>query len=258
MSKLQYIHFCGGFGAEAGKQLRFWELSAINTAAALHPEATIMLHTQAGSWDNAPYFAAVRFYSESERCGWKTWTAVHGAHQSDRVRLLALLEYGGLYQDTDSFMLKNCDELSGMAETGIPDQWTGKSLVNGFMYVGNDKSWLKQAYDAIDCYDGKIGWDNTSCKLYSKLLRKTKTGLTLLAPSLYTCVTWHARDRGKFFGVVTAEMLLRVAGASVAHAMSSGLNYAAKCSLMDNPPTDSVYEYILNRQKLICETSPYN
>ena len=252
MSEIQYLHFCGGFGADEGKPLRFWELSAIETAHVLHPNATVMLHTQTNSWANAPDWTTVLYYDEAERSAWTTWTATLGAHQSDRVRLLALLKYGGLYQDTDSFMLQNCDHLADLDGVAIPDQGTGNTLISGFIYAGTNRQWLKELYDRVDNYSGTRykSWLATSCEIYTQLLKDKTPGLTVLQASLYTCVNW--RDTGVFFGSLTPESKQRVDSALVCHAIDK-VKYKQKLLLMDEPPVDSVYEYILNKQQTIVE-----
>lgn len=251
---IQYLHFCGGFGQQAGLPLRFWELLAIEAAAKLHPKAKLMIHTSAGSWDNMPSYATRIDYSEAESRQWSTWTCQHGAHVSDRVRLLALLKYGGLYQDTDSFTLRNCDELAKLDVCGIPGMSRNLSIINGFIYAKPNDPWLKAVYDRVDGFGGAKTWADSSVKLYSKL-RKEIPGCKALPYQKYTCATWHQWDAEFLFGQLTEQSRARADAASAFHAIHTGLSYAEKTYNMDNPPEGSTYAYVLSKCKAIVQSS---
>lgn len=250
---IDYLHFCGGFGAESGNPLRFWEHIAIAAAARLHPTATLMLHTSPGSWSNAPASSIVKYYTEDESSQYTAWRCKHGAHQSDKVRLMALLEYGGLYQDTDSFMLRNCDHLSDYSTCAIPGQSKSprSQIVNGFIYAptANDP-WLTHLYSELNTLRGSQAWNHSSIELYSRLRRQVP-GCTMLDFSKYTMANWHKKDRDFFFGALDSTGHQRVDNCYVAHAIQAGLKYKDKTYLMNNPPPDSVYAYILEK----CQSS---
>ena len=242
---LKYLHFCGGFGAAAGKPLRFWELLAIKSAQRLHPNATVMLHTIKGSWSNASDGVTVKHYTEQECRQYTTWKCKHGAHQSDKVRLMALLEYGGLYQDTDSFMLKNCDDLASLSTAAMPLQ-NRVSLANGFMYSpapGNP--WLTEAQNRVDTLGSAKGWDGSSIRLYTKLYKERPQGCTALPCSDYLVSSTQPKDKDFFFGLMTKESLLRLEQGKVVHALEPNMNHAFKKQLMDNPPKFSLYAHVL-------------
>ena len=242
---LKYLHFCGGFGAEAGRPLRFWELLAIKSAQRLHPNATVMLHTVKGSWSNAPKGTTVKHYTEQECSQYTTWKCKHGAHQSDKVRLMALLEYGGLYQDTDSFMLKNCDHLADFSTAAMP-LLNSVSLANGFIYSPTPENpWLTEAYHRVDTLGSAKGWDGSSVKLFTKLYKDLPDGCTRLPCFEYLISSALRKDKDFFFGRLTKESLLRLERGKVVHALSSGIPYKTKTQLMDNPPKFSLYAHVL-------------
>lgn len=253
---LQYLHFCGGFGQTAERPLRSWELLAVSVAKVLHPNATVLLHHGKCSWQNAPAGCEHIVYTDKEASSWKTWTCKHGAHMSDRVRLMALLKYGGLYQDTDSFMLDNCDELSQYNCALVKQGKTLRAGVqNCFIAAKPDSELLRLVYDAVDNYVGPIGWDITSAELYSKLALLNSDLLNVLDFQTYMTLSWQHKDKHVCFGPVTLESKQRVDSAKAFHVQSSGIRYKAKTDLVNNPPADSLFQYVLDKVTKLCQNS---
>lgn len=254
-SAIQYLHFCGGFGQTGGLPLRSWEQVSIRAAMALHPGATVLLHHEHGSWANAPAECEHVTYTQAEASEWSTWTARHGGHMSDRVRIMALLKYGGLYQDTDSFMLRNCDHLSAIGNTGLVWQTPGRTVVNGFIWQGLDSSLLREVWTEHDDFGNSgraLRWGGVFCQMYGRAYRANKVSVTGLESDLYTTLRWAKSDLDLCFGELSLPVQTRIDNANVFHVMANG-TYGQKSEYMAAPAPGSAFEYVLKLAKALYE-----
>lgn len=171
------IHFVGGFGKTRGARLKGKELLAMDAAFACYPEATIYAWTDAVSWPNLPAYAIRKTVSQEFYSSWPNVELVKGEHMSDKVRLFALLEYGGLYLDTDVYCMKRANfhnHKLQMANESFHNNTLNK-LNNGTIYApqANNKflSMWWEAYEASSKEDFS-SYVGMSCKLPVELANK--------------------------------------------------------------------------------------
>lgn len=104
------IHFVGGLGQHDGRPLEQFQLDAIASFRYDYPNADILLHTSLDSWLNSPtYCKVLRYEPAAYNNWWGTGPIQHGAHMADKLRTDVLMQFGGLYADTDVYSLKPYD-----------------------------------------------------------------------------------------------------------------------------------------------------
>jgi hypothetical protein len=93
------LHFVGGFSKSQGMELNELELLAIARAKLIYPQALIKAHTQIGSWLNLPDYC--ERVEVNQAWSWPNYEIKLGEHLADKIRILVLIQEGGLYIDTD-------------------------------------------------------------------------------------------------------------------------------------------------------------
>jgi len=166
---MKYIHFVGGFAKHKGKDLSLLDLTAISFARQVYPEATILAWTLNSSWPNLPAYCNKQLVPEQVCSNWPNFKISHGEHMSDKVRLYALLLYGGLYIDTDVLCLRPLPVQEKLIVAKQSRNSKSQLINNGIIYA-------PEPYNkALMCYLAKYlkaktmgAWDLLSCRnLYS-------------------------------------------------------------------------------------------
>jgi hypothetical protein len=252
------IHFVGGFGKARGKALASWELAAINSAVALNRDSQVLLHTTEDSWHNAPPQCEVLRWDCKHAANWATWECKEGAHMSDRVRLLALQAYGGVYLDTDCFSLQPIwkgleQELASSCTAACPIGATKRQVTNNIVYAKKDSDWLCEVLSRLDnlgrhaTKSDLAKWDFASTKLFSKLFAENRPDFQALNLDKWGLLAYKAKFRGVLFSKPTAETLAAVNGAYVVHAVAPFMSPRAKRKRMDLAPQDSLLSLLLEK-----------
>ena len=176
-----YIHFVGGFPKTStysigqGFELKSRELIAIEAARSCYPWARIVLWTDSNSWHNAPTYCERREVPRSSYSKWPNYELEAGHHMSDKVRLYALRQYGGLYIDSDVHCLRPLN-LLGRTKVLMANQHNAKTsnkLNNGIIFVPKPNNlfinkWIEHYKEST-----KIGyWDERSVAFPYKLAQQ--------------------------------------------------------------------------------------
>lgn len=149
-----YIHFVGGLAGHKGRNLLPKELIAIKLAKHHYPFARIKIWTDKASWHNAPNWCERHEVAESWYSAWSNFALKAGQHMSDKVRLFALKQFGGLYLDTDVLCLRPIN-LFGRQKVLMAREGnrSSKKLNNGIIYVPRPNHpfidiWIQQYTEA--------------------------------------------------------------------------------------------------------------
>lgn len=173
-----YIHFVGGFppaNSNRNFKLAPKELVAIESARNCYPWAKIILWTDSNSWHNAPSYCKRFEVPRAFYAKWPNYELQAGHHMSDKVRLYALQQYGGLYLDTDVYCLRPLN-LIGKTKVIMANQHnskTSKKLNNGIIFVPSPhhpfiKCWIEHYKQATE-----IGfWDQRSVSFPYQLAKE--------------------------------------------------------------------------------------
>lgn len=90
-------------------------------------------------------------------------------HQSDVARLQILLEYGGIYVDTDYLFFKSLDELREQPTVLAAE--TESNLVNGIILASNKSWFLWRWFEEYKKFDDSK-WSESSCFVPWRLWKK--------------------------------------------------------------------------------------
>ncbi len=121
----------------------------------------------------------------------------HFAHKADIIRLLLLLNVGGLYLDIDTISMRRLDELFDskpvMGIQLIPENGEIRGLCNAVMSSPKDsafiKIWLKN-YRTFKSGGHGLSWDEHSVRLPWKISQRHPQLIKILAPSELFQILW--------------------------------------------------------------------
>jgi len=88
------------------------------------------------------------------------------AHRADVVRLEILLEYGGIYLDSDMFVFKSIDNL--LHNPAVMGRQDVQGLCNAMILAEKNSSFIQRWYQNYKTFDDKV-WDYHSVVLPEKL-----------------------------------------------------------------------------------------
>ena len=155
------------FPGDAGEQWPFWAHLHLTTAAAvLRPETILFHHPEdalpAGHWWEAslpmltlaPQPRVTRVYSAP---------VLLKAHQSDVMRLSALIRHGGLYLDSDVLVLRSFEPLTHSAPFTIGVQSPGRTA-NAVLLSSRANPFVRRWADAYHTFNGSRDWDAHSVR----------------------------------------------------------------------------------------------
>lgn len=177
-----------------GKPWSWIHHMAVVTAAAVNDPPEILFwheHEPSGQWWKAsrPYLTLRKIAAPREIYG---RPLVHPAHRADVVRLLALIEHGGVYIDSDVWCLKPFDELEH-AGYWMGRQGTAYGLCNATM--GGDArspfamAWL-ESYSSFRSAGRDRHWDEHSVRIPLRLARHHRESLTIFQKGYFFCPLW--------------------------------------------------------------------
>lgn len=177
-----------------GKPWSWIHHMSVVTAAAVNKGARIMFwheHEPTGQWWEAsrPYLTLRKIAAPTEVFG---RPLVHPAHRADVVRLLVLLEHGGVYLDADVWCLRPFSEIE---HGGF---WMGRQgdaygLCNATM--GGDagarfaREWL-DLYRSFRSAGRDSHWDEHSVRLPLRLAAEIPDSVTVLPPDRLFAPLW--------------------------------------------------------------------
>ncbi|MFM8751430.1 glycosyltransferase [Rhabdaerophilum sp.] len=203
-SGVNALHFV--YGLKSAENFPFYACMAVLSAQARHPAAKTFLylhHEPTGVyWDLIKPRVEIVRIPDIDYFGFARIR--HYAHKSDVIRLLALIEIGGLYLDCDSFTLANMDELAhhdyvvGVQQT-IPGAMGGfcNAIMLGRRGSRFAKRWLRQ-YRSFRSSGRDKMWDFHSVKLPMYLYSRRRTGVHVLTHEKWFFPLWNHIDRFLF------------------------------------------------------------
>lgn len=177
-----------------GKPWSWFHHMAVVLAAKVNDPPDILFwheHEPTGQWwrKSRKYLTLRKIKAPAEIHG---RPLVHPAHKADVVRLLALLECGGVYIDSDVWCLRPFSEL---AHAGF---WMGRQgprygLCNATMggQAGSAfvRAWL-ETYATFRSTGRDRFWDEHSVRVPLRLSRHHKDGLTIYPPNYFFAPLW--------------------------------------------------------------------
>jgi hypothetical protein len=127
----------------------------------------------------------------------------HPAHRADVFRLQTLIEFGGIYLDTDVLVQKSFDDLLShscvLGEEGLSGKW---GLTNAVILAEPEaiflRRWLKQ-YQTFRSAGKDRYWNEHSVILPSKLRKIHPNELTVLNYRAFYWPIWNERGLRKIF-----------------------------------------------------------
>lgn len=196
-SGVRALHFV--YGLKSAESFPFYACMAVLSAQARHPQAKTFfyLHHE----PTGIYWEVIRSRVEIVQVpnfNYFGFSRIkHYAHKSDVIRLLALIDIGGLYLDCDSFTLMNMDELAhhdyvvGVQQT-IPGAKGGfcNAIMLGRRGSRFARHWLRQ-YRSFRSTGRDEMWDFHSVKLPMYLYSKGRTGVHVLPHDKWFSPLWN-------------------------------------------------------------------
>ncbi|KAG7289219.1 hypothetical protein NEMBOFW57_005583 [Staphylotrichum longicolle] len=132
------------------------------------------------------------------------------AHKADFVRLATLLEYGGVYLDTDAIPLRDVAELRNSGFRNVIGQQLGlglwvinhlNNLNNGVMMAVPRSNLITLFYHAAhEFFDGE--WETASIQLLTDLgnrLALLPSEVLILQPQAFSPMSWQDEDQKRLF-----------------------------------------------------------
>ena len=180
------IHFACGFGAHQGRQTSIMEHLTIASFKSVYPSSTFHMWTTEGSHLNLPGYVQ-RHELKPDQYEWKNGKGVKGQHLSDRARLQALKQCGGLYVDAgDTFAVLPFDFESKCQETKLYMGVIGAcrpKLCNNIIWcpyanMAELYDWEHKFAEAFAA--GHHKWDKVSCQWPTKEWQNSRGKFTAL------------------------------------------------------------------------------
>jgi hypothetical protein len=136
----------------------------------------------------------------------------HYAHKADIIRLEALLAYGGIYLDTDVFVLHSFDDLLGhdfvmgreSAAEWSPGELTQGGLCNAIILANKHSAFLKHWYASYRTFNGSV-WSDHSVILPQKLAKRYPNDIAVLGDHVFFWPVWTASGLQTIFGGYTYD-----------------------------------------------------
>ena len=114
----------------------------------------------------------------------------HPAHRADVIRLETILQYGGIYLDTDILSIRSFDPLLNLNDVVLAHENDDKNLVgNAVILAKRNSVFLRRWYDAYQSFDGKC-WICHSVVLAGKLVLLYPNDVTVLPTEMFYRPSW--------------------------------------------------------------------
>jgi len=192
------IHFV--YGLKQVEDFPFFAFMAILSAQTRHPNAETFVHIHFEPVGE--YWQAIRDRVTIVRVPNFEWYGMapvkHYAHKSDVVRMMALVELGGLYLDCDTVTLSNMDDLVAAHSCILGVQPSIPGAMGGFcnaIMLARRKSrfmidWLSH-YRSFNSKGRDIYWDFHSVKLPVYLYSVNSEGVHILKHDKWFFPLWN-------------------------------------------------------------------
>ncbi|CAF0759123.1 unnamed protein product [Rotaria sordida] len=116
----------------------------------------------------------------------------HHAHRGDIMRLEVLIEYGGIYLDSDVLTLRSFDPLLNLNDVIMAHQDDGIKVCNAVILAKKDATFLKRLYDAYQSFNENC-WDCHSVKLPGQLASIYPNDITVLPTNAFFRPSWNEK-----------------------------------------------------------------
>ncbi|CAF3575278.1 unnamed protein product [Rotaria sp. Silwood1] len=117
----------------------------------------------------------------------------HHAHRGDIMRLEVLIEYGGIYLDSDVLTLRSFVPLLNLNDVVMAHQDDQEAACNAVILAKKDATFLKRLYDAYQSFDQNC-WDCHSVRLPGRLASIYPNEITVLPTNTFFRPSWNEKE----------------------------------------------------------------
>ena len=118
----------------------------------------------------------------------------HHAHRGDIMRLEVLINYGGIYFDTDVLALRSFESLRNLSDVVMANQdYDTKTACSAVIIAKKNASFLRRVYDAYQSFDEGC-WDCHSVRITGELATIYSHEVKLLPTASFFSPGWYEPD----------------------------------------------------------------
>ena len=115
----------------------------------------------------------------------------HPAHRADVIRLEVMLQYGGIYLDTDTVCIRSFNPLLNLNDVVLAYETDNKNLIGTAVFLAKrNAAFIRRWYDAYQSFDGKC-WTCHSVTLAGKLAPYYLNEVTVLPTETFYRPSWN-------------------------------------------------------------------